>query len=198
MTEIPGLASSSRQTVWCSFRSRAPRVGRPAAPKPACRRAEDAGIPAARAIARRSIWTHGLLASTAVDTTAASPTRRCVLIVEANDEVALFMQEALEDRDYNVAVVSSAVQARRAIQANAFSLVILDWRLIEANHGLQAGNARQAQPPAILATGGFQGNEADLQRLCPGELAILPKPFGLKTLLLAVTSVLALAQKPRT
>ncbi len=155
----------------------------------------DSFTPCSRAT--RQIWSHYNTSEPDTADLASQPTAPCVLIVESNDEVALFMHEALEDSGYNVACVANLAQAQRAMQDAPFALVIVDWNLIRAGDGLLDGNRKQSRPPAIRATGGFQGNVADLQRLCPGVLAVLPRPFGLKTLLLAVASVLAVAQKTR-
>lgn len=110
-----------------------------------------------------------------------------ILLVEDNDEVALFMHEVLEDAGCNVLCVANVEQAQRALRAGRFDLIILDWNLdgvcgsailsrLPTRDGL-------AWPPTIVTSGAAAKDQTVSAIIEMGATSILRKPFRMAQLI---------------
>lgn len=113
-----------------------------------------------------------------------------ILLVEDNDEVALFMHEVLEDAGCNVLCVANVAQAQRALRAGRFDLIILDWNL-----GGACGSAilsrlptrdGLAWPPTIVTSGAAAKDQTVNTIIQMGATTILRKPFRMAQLIQCV------------
>lgn len=152
----------------------------------------SASIRAARRAPRRSRWWGHSLAVIEQPFRGGAPG---ILLVEDNDEVALFMHEALEDAGYNVLCVATVAQAKRALRAGRFDLIVLDWNLDGACGStlLTSLPSRDglAWPPTIVTSGAAAKDQTISAIVDSGASKILRKPFGMKQLLQCVREATA-------
>jgi DNA-binding response OmpR family regulator len=88
-----------------------------------------------------------------------------ILVVEPDDELALALEEALEDAQFNVESVASINQAKLTLRGCHFDLVVLartEEPVLSAEFlACLRGNASTARSPALVAS------PAELQELSP-------------------------------
>ncbi len=124
-----------------------------------------------------------------------------ILIVDDNDNVALLMQEMLENAGYNAITARDLESARRYLANVPVDLLILDWRLGSdcGSKLLDAMPKRNglAIPVTLVATGSGPGGQEEQAALAKGAAQVMFKPFTMKTLKCAVATCLrCIAERP--
>ncbi|MBE7210831.1 MAG: response regulator [Gluconacetobacter diazotrophicus] len=129
---------------------------------------------------------------------AAAPAHRPgarILVVDDEDAVRELVAEALGDAGYRVSAAADAAGAIELIRGGAFfDLLVSDVGLPGGTNGRQLADAARAMLPRlpVLFITGYAEATAFRGQLAPG-MSVLPKPFGLSTLLERVSERLETA-----
>ena len=115
-----------------------------------------------------------------------------VLLVDDDREVLLVTGQLLERSNFEVVSVTSAADALNRIGAEAFDLVITDYRMSGSNGDVVVNAARATQPatPVMMITGWIDELPRWL-RSGPAAVRVVPKPFTLGDLLAVAFQVMA-------
>lgn len=128
----------------------------------------------------------------------AAAARASILIVDDNDNVALFMQEVLEDAGYNVGTVNSVNSARQYLARVPVDLLILDWHLGARSGAELLDTLPQrngvAFPATIVATGSRPGSADGREALRRGAMDTLLKPSSVEAFKDTVAACLSAAK----
>lgn len=118
-----------------------------------------------------------------------------ILVVDDDQDIRFFLQEALEDAAYDVATVANGAEALAHLQHNPVDLILLDLWMPESN-GVTFLQRFYEQPgphvPVVLMTAGKLDEPADP---ITKSAAILKKPFELNDLYLCIEQVLKGAER---
>lgn len=104
-----------------------------------------------------------------------------ILLVEDDPAVRGVLREAIESEGYEVTCVTTCAEARAALAADGYALLISDVRLAD-------GSGRQLAAPALAAgakTILLSGHPDELQALEPGMTGVL-KPSRLDVIIAAI------------
>jgi|SRR5581483_314180 CheY-like chemotaxis protein len=106
-----------------------------------------------------------------------------VLVVDDETAVASMLKSILETHGHSVVTAGSAAEARQALAADGFDVVLTDMRMENDDAGYEVVRAAKARPrpPAVVILTAFpmlaqQWREA-------GADAVLPKPTSMNQLL---------------
>lgn len=117
-----------------------------------------------------------------------------ILILEDDRDLQDAMKETLKSAGYEASAYSSAFEARQALQAHTFNLMIVDIKLIGAESGLDfcnyiKGQKNLANIPVIVLSGNPSAEYEKESLLC-GAIDYVQKPVDLDMLMLKITNVL--------
>ena len=122
----------------------------------------------------------------------ASPERPNVLVVEDEQLIGLFIQDALETAGFNVALTATASEARQKLYPDmaAFQAAVIDVGLPDESGDVLAREIRALQSnfPIVIATGRPESEFAALLTRDPKVLAIA-KPYDAPVLVSALATV---------
>jgi len=115
-----------------------------------------------------------------------------ILLVDDEPQILLAMDQLLAREGFAVTAVSSAEDAIMKLQAEAFDLVITDFRLGGKQGDSVAIAARNTRPgtPVVLVTG-LVDDLPGWMRFGGSALPIVPKPFRIPELLAAMKRAMA-------
>jgi CheY-like chemotaxis protein len=109
--------------------------------------------------------------------------RRRILVVDDDASIRSFVQQALGDAGYEVALAANGEQALESVDAAAPHLILLDVRMPGVD-GWQVLDALRSaagdQTPVVVMTAEYSGQE---RALASGAQGYLAKPFELDDLL---------------
>ncbi|MBE7491816.1 MAG: response regulator [Planctomycetes bacterium] len=118
-----------------------------------------------------------------------------VLVVAANDDMALRVLDTLEQADYHALSAANLYQARARLRAGTFDLVLMDWNLGPDNGAVLIEELRSrpvAAATKLLVMAPCDVDSNVLQTfLLHGACGVLRKPIGPKGLLAAIGAALA-------
>jgi DNA-binding response OmpR family regulator len=118
-----------------------------------------------------------------------------ILIVEDDPNSALLVKDFLTLKGFDIDHVTDGLSAVSKIEANAFSIVILDLRLPGQNGFVTAEKIRQlpvgASVPIIVLTA-FADTQNKLRAYQSGVNFVLPKPVNIKELYYVVNNLVQL------
>jgi DNA-binding response OmpR family regulator len=118
-----------------------------------------------------------------------SPTAR-VLVVDDDPDVGIVLRRFLEAQGFEVAVAGDGAEARRALQAPSFDLLLLDLGLPDINGLALVTELRlHWSGPVIIVSGRGEATERAVG-LELGADDFVTKPFDLRELLARIRSVL--------
>jgi DNA-binding response OmpR family regulator len=109
-----------------------------------------------------------------------------ILLVEDDPAVRGILCEAIEFEGYDVTCVATCADARAALAAGGYGLLISDVRLTDGSGRLLAAQALKAGAKTIL----LSGHPDELQALEPGVIGVL-KPSRLDVIITAIARQLA-------
>ncbi len=118
-----------------------------------------------------------------------------ILVVDDDDAILDLLRLLLESEGYAVTTAASFQQARAAIAAKRFDLVLSDVRLPDAAPFVLldqlAADPATAALPVLVCSGAVREIEQAAERLAHIESAVLLKPFDIDDLLASVSRLLA-------
>ena len=118
-----------------------------------------------------------------------------ILIVEDDPNSALLVKDFLTLKGFDIDHVTDGLSAVTKIEANVFSIVILDLRLPGQNGFVTAEKIRQlpvgASVPIIVLTA-FADTQNKLRAYQSGVNFVLPKPVNIKELYYVVNNLVQL------
>ncbi len=129
------------------------------------------------------------------------PSRRpCVLLVEDNDPLRLFIEMALEERSLDVVACPRVADARAVLEHRPVDLLLTDL-MLPGESGLdlvrslrERADALAALPVITLTAGATPAQREALAAL--GVLDVITKPASVETLLAAVDGALGASSMP--
>jgi DNA-binding response OmpR family regulator len=118
--------------------------------------------------------------------------RHCILIVDDESAVRLFLAEELAQEGYKVLTASSGEEALARLQEEAIDLVLLDLKM-EGMDGLQVMEAIQKQPlpPVIIMLTAYATLDSAIAAMRRGGSDYLLKPCSTEELLASVAKGLS-------
>ena len=114
-----------------------------------------------------------------------TPQRGSILIVEDDPEIAVAIQEALEDEGYQAHIAGSVAEANTMFEAHAPSMILLDWNLPDGSGEdvVRAVRPRNASVPIVVMSAARDAIVASYSVDARDRLA---KPFELDRLVALV------------
>ncbi|MBA3858150.1 MAG: DNA-binding response regulator [Cyanobacteria bacterium PR.3.49] len=120
-----------------------------------------------------------------------------ILLVEDDESLLFEVRRAIEHEGHQVVGVETIGEARQALDADGFDLIVLDWGLPDGSGVEFCTELRQAgENASILMLTGRSLPAEKVQGLDSGADDYLTKPFHLKELTLRVRSLVGRSQRP--
>lgn len=121
----------------------------------------------------------------------AARARGRVLVVDDDDAVRAWLDDALRDEGYAVAQARDTVTALILLLVEGADVVILDWKMPELDGFELLGSVRRCFPnlPVIFVTA-YPRPDVYYRAMQHGAFGFLAKPFPLEDLLLEVNGAL--------
>lgn len=103
-----------------------------------------------------------------------------VLLVDAPEGDANLLASALRVEGYDVQLVSSAEEARQALEAGPAALTIVDL-MLRGTHGIELARELKTAHPSmrVMLTSAYHLSERQLERADCGVSGFIPKPYDL-------------------
>lgn len=113
-----------------------------------------------------------------------------ILVVEDDPTQRALVADLLSAENYDVATAESLAEARQALEASQFDLVVSDWQLGDGNGGELLEYARSNLDVAFIMVTAYGTIERAVGAIQAGANDYLPKPFERQSLLLSVERTL--------
>jgi DNA-binding response OmpR family regulator len=106
-----------------------------------------------------------------------------ILIVDDEQNILLYLSEALEDEGYNITTKQSGTEAIEAVAADNYDLVLVDLKLRDME-GLEVMRAVKEQEPetVVIMLTGHGSLESAVEAIRFGAFDYLLKPIGVQDL----------------
>ncbi|HKN46865.1 MAG: hypothetical protein AUH92_01275 [Acidobacteria bacterium 13_1_40CM_4_69_4] len=120
-----------------------------------------------------------------------------VLVVEDDDAMRLFLEEALKEEGYVVTTASNTLSAIVALMCEGVDVTVIDWKMPDLD-GFALLSAVQrcfARVPVIFVTA-FARPDVEERAVEGGAFSFLPKPFRLSVLVAEIERALETGPPP--
>lgn len=105
-----------------------------------------------------------------------------VLIVEDDPNLRILWEDVFASSGHETTSVDTAAQARAALGAAAFDLVLLDYYLADGTGG-DVARALGAETPILIVTGAAANRNGELFALSDAIAGVLRKPVDIEDLI---------------
>jgi DNA-binding response OmpR family regulator len=114
-----------------------------------------------------------------------------VLVVEDDDEMRVFLEEALREEGYIVTSASNTLSAIVTLLGDQADVLVLDWKMPDLDGFALLSTVRRcfAEVPVIFMTA-FARPDVQKRALDQGAFSFLPKPFRLSVLVAEIQRAL--------
>jgi two-component system, NtrC family, nitrogen regulation response regulator GlnG len=121
-----------------------------------------------------------------------------VLVVEDDDAMRVFLEEALREEGYIVTTASNTLSAIVTLLGDQADVLVLDWKMPDLDGFALLSAVRRcfAEVPVIFVTA-FARPDVQTRALEQGAFAFLPKPFRLNVLVAEIQRALRSRPTPR-
>ena len=128
----------------------------------------------------------------------AGPDEARVLVVEDDDEMRAFLEEALREEGYTVTTAANTLSAIVTLLGDRADVLVLDWKMPDLDGFALLSAVRRcfAEVPVIFVTA-FARPDVQNRALEQGAFAFLPKPFRLSVLVAEIRRALRSRPSPR-